>query len=502
MTKLTKYDVESMKWTKQAMDMTPLNSGTPIYGLTKKTQDLESESFGIFYLYHKPGEDEIYFSQDRIDKLGDLYLKRKSNIDNYYQNWLKVFNKIKQKSRQIRDLYLKKLSLEELEEQWNQLCQVFLEGWTKSGFVEVYDNTSNQIINRSVRKAKLKKQISENDRTIFLEPGELAIVQQERISFLKILEQIQKKYKKFNKSKILKDKKINRLIENHVNQFYFITADYSKADELTKEHFLKRIKIEIEKPRVKKELPELNKVVKHVQELPKLKKAIENKYNLPEELKEIFHYFSLLAKWRDQRKKMHQIGAVSLEKIVLEAAKRNSVPKDLIRYFIFSDFRGGFSNLQKLIPQLKKRGGESMFMIDDLGSIVWSFGKNARQIKAGLDKTFEISKEDIITGATACKGKVSGTVKIIKSVEAFGKFNHEDVLVTSMTRVEFMPVVRKAAAIVTDEGGITCHAAIVSRELNIPCIIGTKVATKTLKDGDEVEVDADKGEVKILKKAK
>ena len=58
---------------------------------------------------------------------------------------------------------------------------------------------------------------------------------------------------------------------------------------------------------------------------------------------------------------------------------------------------------------------------------------------------------------------------------------------------------RKAAAIVTDEGGITSHAAIVSRELGIPCIVGTQYATKILKDGDLVEVDANKGTVKKIK---
>ena len=67
-----------------------------------------------------------------------------------------------------------------------------------------------------------------------------------------------------------------------------------------------------------------------------------------------------------------------------------------------------------------------------------------------------------------------------------------------MTRPEFMPALKKAAAIITDEGGITCHAAIVARELKKPCIIGTKIATKVLKDGMMVEVDADKGVVKIL----
>ncbi|MEY2664432.1 MAG: hypothetical protein RIT04_240, partial [Candidatus Parcubacteria bacterium] len=78
-------------------------------------------------------------------------------------------------------------------------------------------------------------------------------------------------------------------------------------------------------------------------------------------------------------------------------------------------------------------------------------------------------------------------------------FEDGSVLVTSMTRPEFVPLMKKAIAIVTDEGGITCHAAIVSRELKKPCIIGTKVATQVLKDGDMVEVDANSGIVRILK---
>ena len=69
---------------------------------------------------------------------------------------------------------------------------------------------------------------------------------------------------------------------------------------------------------------------------------------------------------------------------------------------------------------------------------------------------------------------------------------------TPMTRPEFLPLMKKAKAIITDEGGITCHAAIVSRELGIPCIIGTKIATKVLKDNDLVEVDAEKGIVRKI----
>ena len=69
-----------------------------------------------------------------------------------------------------------------------------------------------------------------------------------------------------------------------------------------------------------------------------------------------------------------------------------------------------------------------------------------------------------------------------------------------MTRVEFVPMMRKAKAIITDEGGIACHAAIVSRELRVPCIIGTKIATHVLKDGDLVEVDIEEGIVRKINK--
>lgn len=83
------------------------------------------------------------------------------------------------------------------------------------------------------------------------------------------------------------------------------------------------------------------------------------------------------------------------------------------------------------------------------------------------------------------------------SVVAAG-FETGEILVTEMTRPQIFSACSRAAAIVTDEGGIICHAAIVARELGIPCIVGTKTATRMLNDGDEVEVDAENGVVRIL----
>lgn len=104
-----------------------------------------------------------------------------------------------------------------------------------------------------------------------------------------------------------------------------------------------------------------------------------------------------------------------------------------------------------------------------------------------------------ITGTVAYPGKTKGKVKLHLSLVGASKIPQGTVVVSGMTNPQIVPLLKNAAAIVTDEGGLTCHAAIVSRELKIPCIIGTKIATKALRDGQVVEVDANRGVVKILK---
>jgi pyruvate,water dikinase len=98
-------------------------------------------------------------------------------------------------------------------------------------------------------------------------------------------------------------------------------------------------------------------------------------------------------------------------------------------------------------------------------------------------------------GMPASPGIANGKVKLIKDETELEKIKNGDVLVTTMTTPDMVPAMRRANAIVTNEGGMTCHAAIVSRELQIPCIVGTSDATQVLTDGMEITVDADKGRV-------
>ncbi len=110
-------------------------------------------------------------------------------------------------------------------------------------------------------------------------------------------------------------------------------------------------------------------------------------------------------------------------------------------------------------------------------------------------KTEEKHGEVIITGLGASPGIASGVVKIVKTNEDLEKVKAGDVLVTHMTNPDMAVGYKKVCAIITDEGGTTCHAAIVSRELGIPAVVGTEKATQILKEGDEITVDGREGKV-------
>ena len=103
-----------------------------------------------------------------------------------------------------------------------------------------------------------------------------------------------------------------------------------------------------------------------------------------------------------------------------------------------------------------------------------------------------------LRGQVAFPGKVKGEVKIIKNREDMKKFKKGNIIVSPTTTPDFMPVMKIAGAIISEHGGVICHASITSRELKIPCVVGVKGATRFLKDGDIVEVDADKGVVRLI----
>jgi len=131
---------------------------------------------------------------------------------------------------------------------------------------------------------------------------------------------------------------------------------------------------------------------------------------------------------------------------------------------------------------------------------------NKSEILSGADRAKFIQKYvakvngvSEFKGQVVFHGRVRGRVKVICQAADLANFPQGDILVASMTTPHMVFAMKMAAAFITDEGGITCHAAILAREMKKPCIIGTKIATKVLNDGDLVELDANQGLVKILK---
>ena len=107
----------------------------------------------------------------------------------------------------------------------------------------------------------------------------------------------------------------------------------------------------------------------------------------------------------------------------------------------------------------------------------------------------EITAPVLLSGAPASPGIATGPVNSVSDISQISKVRDGDILVAEMTTPDFVPAMKRAAAIVTDRGGRTAHAAIVSRELGIPCVVGAEAATTTLKDGQEITVDGSNGKV-------
>lgn len=217
----------------------------------------------------------------------------------------------------------------------------------------------------------------------------------------------------------------------------------------------------------------------------------------------IARYLQLVMKTRDRRKNFFNKGTTIIYRIAERMFGEVGVDSSLIPYYTVRELLLGPEYLSSVKATLAERRKGFQWLVpyndEPSGSLVeieTSSKKINNYFKSGH---LESLSKNLIVGQPGSKGKVTGKVHVVTNVNSEHGFQEGEILVTGMTRPEYVPLMKKAKAIITDEGGITCHAAIVSRELGIPCVIGTKIATQVLKDGDMVEVDAEKGIVRVIK---
>jgi len=266
-------------------------------------------------------------------------------------------------------------------------------------------------------------------------------------------------------SKIKDSKKRLNALKKHSLNYSWINNNYSGEHRVDLDYFAKRISS-----------------VKKQDILNKIKKSPP---------KSISEWIGFLTYLRDSRKKLNLIANGMLDRYLKEQCNTLKIDYTFAVMLSFEEFEE-----QKKKGVFVKYSNPRIIRTDEFG--VHNLSEKE------WDFLFDENLNEVnnITGFVASKGIARGIVKVVLQQSDFSKVNKGDILVVSMTRPEFMPLMEKAVAIVTNEGGVTSHAAIISRELNKPCIIGTKVATKVLHDGDLVEVNANSGIVRIIEKIK
>ena len=188
------------------------------------------------------------------------------------------------------------------------------------------------------------------------------------------------------------------------------------------------------------------------------------------------------------------------EKLVYNLAKQVAKKSDYPYICILSLTKKELYNFFEGAPlppkkELEQRYQSSAMIFDEKGSQVFT-GQALKKVEAII---FGDKKTATLTGVGAFPGIVTGIARIINDPKKGGALKRGEILVSGMTRPEFLPIMRRAAAFVTDSGGVLCHAAIIAREMEKPCVIGTQMATKVIKDGQVIEVNATKGTVKVIK---
>ncbi|MBU0636511.1 hypothetical protein KKE06_05795 [Candidatus Micrarchaeota archaeon] len=288
----------------------------------------------------------------------------------------------------------------------------------------------------------------------------------------------------WNIKNALKEKQ-KELALKFIERFYWITTNFTGNTILTIPEVLK------EANRIKKfQKPDFDAFAQQ-------KKILFEQYGFSEREKKWIEWAEFLTEWQDERKEKMYKAVFSLAQVLQEVSKRYKIDLKILHYLL--PFEITPTALQNKTAQktAKKRFHGALFS-KSLGKTLIFDGPEFTEFEKAIHQQHEDVEK--ITGTGASLGLATGPVKICTNIKSLEKVQEGDVLVASMTRPEYVSAMKKACAIVTDEGGVTCHAAIVGRELGIPCVIGTKNASKVLKDNWIVQVKANHGEVVVLEK--
>jgi len=417
--------------------------------------------------------DDLYAHGEMMFK--KFILKEKERTK-YYNIWIEIRDALVSFVAKYTEGYIGCAADEELSFIFEEFHRIYDSFWDYGLLPEVANFGGERLLGEWIKK---------HHPTLYVElfealsaPTEYSFYQVEELERLKI--------------RLLEPTEIDKAAQVHQKKYFWLENSYGEV-KVKSVHSFKSDILDMSKEEAEEKIAEIESYQKEI--LEKKEKFIKE-LHIPKDIQDIAEQLSFSIWWQDYRKKHIFIALHELTLIAKEVGKRKDVLfEDLLLYA-----RKDLIKLHESCEQVKnldeRREGYISYYEADTNSGKNYFGKEANALVAQYTNLEVEEGVSEVKGMVVSKGKVQGKVRILSGSRHFDAFKEGEILLASMTSPEYIVAMRKSAAIVTDEGGITCHAAIVSRELKKPCIVGTRIATRVFKDGDLIEVDAEKGIVK------
>lgn len=436
---------------------------------------------------------KFFYGEKDSDNFGRHLLKlliAKSGFGKSLNSNIRIYSgKLKKFCEKIGPEYLEKLPNENFAKLYLDLdklhTKLYTFGWLPNAVDMFHANFTNYL--KELLASKLPED-EVNPALVALSVfPEKSIINLEHESFLKLAALKQSDAPKPS---------VKRAIEAHLERFFYLKHLWLGTEGVyTYSYYVKEINRFVKTKEDANELLKKENLIfkRTLAEREKLVKDLK----LTKREKELFDVYAEFAVTKAYRRDAQIYWAYKMDFVFSELSKRLGISFMESRFMFPREIAGALRRGvgKKLKKEIAARTKYCVYYAEKGINKIY-YGAEARKLEAA---TFRESAEvSELAGQSACLGKACGTVKIVNTVSDMKKMKLGEILVSIATNPDIVPAMKKAAAIVTEQGGITSHAAIVSRELGIPCVIGTKIATKVFKDGDLVEVDANKGIVKKL----
>lgn len=309
------------------------------------------------------------------------------------------------------------------------------------------------------------------------------------IELIKNLNQYDISLLKRGEKKISNYKELPSLLEEHLAKWGWSLTNYNSEYVPTLYEFLESVITTC------CNLQKENEIIKENIHKRKQKENILSNFLL--EIKNIIRLLDVIIELRDQRKAFWLKISLDLKWWFRKISPHYSLKSDDLMWLTWQEqCRLSEDKRDYFLKIIKKRKNDCAVLYGYQGgkSVVLT-GQEALKL---TNFFLHQEKKRELVGTAACSGQVIGKIRNINSSKDFNTFLEGEILAASHTTPDYAPIMRKAKAILTERGGITSHAAIVSRELKVPCIVGIKGLFNNFEDGEKVEVNADQGMVKSV----